>query len=79
MTWYNKYLNKWFKDGHSIQCVIFQQNFYNSTFTTLGANSAAAILITFSYFLQKIGFEISCKLSLKETICMKCQSLFSEC
>ena len=31
----------------------------------------------FFYFFQKIGFVISCKLSLKETICMKCQSLLS--
>ena len=29
------------------------------------------------YFFQKIGFNIPCKLSPKETICMKCQSLFS--
>ena len=29
------------------------------------------------FFLQKIGFDTSCKLSPKETICMKCQSLFS--
>ena len=28
------------------------------------------------FFLQKIGFDISCKLSLTETICMKCQILF---
>ena len=31
----------------------------------------------FSYFPHNIGFDISCKLSPKETICMKCQSLFS--
>ena len=30
-----------------------------------------------SYFFQKIGFDISCKLTLNETICKKCQSLFS--
>ena len=30
------------------------------------------------FFPQKIGFDISCKLSPKETICMKYQSLFSE-
>ena len=30
-----------------------------------------------SYFSQKTGFDISCKLSPKETICMKCQILFS--
>ena len=31
----------------------------------------------FSYFSQKTGFDISCKLSPVETICMKCQNLFS--
>ena len=31
-----------------------------------------------SYFSQKTGFDISCKLSPMETICMKCQILFSE-
>ena len=35
------------------------------------------ILKYFSYFSWKIGFDISCKLSPKETICMKCQILFS--
>ena len=39
--------------------------------------SADDILKYFSYFSQKTGFDISCKLSLKETICMKCQILFS--
>ena len=28
-----------------------------------------------SYFSQKIGFDISCKLSPMETVCMQCQSL----
>ena len=31
----------------------------------------------FSYFSQKTGFDISCKLSPIKTICMKCQILFS--
>ena len=39
--------------------------------------SADDILKYFSYFSQKTGFDISCKLSPKETICMKCQILFS--
>ena len=30
----------------------------------------------FFFFSQKIGFDISCKLSPKETICMKCQIVF---
>ena len=31
----------------------------------------------FSYFSQETGVDISCKLSPMETICMKCQILFS--
>ena len=31
----------------------------------------------FSYFPQKTGFDISCKLSPMETICIKCQIMFS--
>ena len=31
----------------------------------------------FLIFSQKIGFDLSCKLSPEETICMKCQILFS--
>ena len=38
--------------------------------------SADNILKHFSYFSQKTGFDISQKLSLMETICMKCQVLF---
>ena len=33
--------------------------------------------IFFLFFLQKIGFDISCKLSPLETICMESQNLFS--
>ena len=39
--------------------------------------AADDILKYFSYFSQKTGFDISCTLSPKETICMKCQILFS--
>ena len=39
--------------------------------------SADDILKCFSYFSQKTGFDISCKLSPLETICMNCQILFS--
>ena len=39
--------------------------------------SAENILKYISYFSQKTGFDISCKLSPLETICMKCQMLFS--
>ena len=38
--------------------------------------SADSILKYFSYFPQKTGFDISCKLSPLETICMKCQTCF---
>ena len=30
-----------------------------------------------SYFSKKMRFDVSCKLSPKETVCMKCQTLFS--
>ena len=39
--------------------------------------SADDILKYFSYFSQKTGLDISCKLSPLETICMKCHILFS--
>ena len=42
----------------------------------LWANSADDILNYFSYFSQKTGFGISCKLSPLETVCMKCLILF---
>ena len=32
----------------------------------------------FSYFPKKTGYDISCKLSPAQTICMKCQTLFAE-
>ena len=38
---------------------------------------SADILEYFSYFSQKTGFDITCKLSPMETICMQCQNLFS--
>ena len=50
----------------------------SSTFTNLKANSEDDKLMTFSYFSQKTGFDLSCKLSPLETICMKGQILFSE-
>ena len=53
------------------------------TLSTLWANSADNKLISetkyfflFLFFLQKTGFDTSCKLSPKETICIKCQSLY---
>ena len=38
---------------------------------------AGNILKYFSYFSQEIGFDISCKLSLREITCMECQTTFS--
>ena len=46
--------------------------------TLLVKFSADDIMKHFSYFCQKTGLDISCKLSLIETICMKYQILFSE-
>ena len=34
-------------------------------------------ILKYFYFSQETGFDISCKLSPLETICMKCQLLFS--
>ena len=48
------------------------------TFIALGTNLADDKSLIFFSLSQKIGFNISCKLSPKETICMKYQSLFSE-
>ena len=39
--------------------------------------SADNILKYFSYFSEKTDFDISCKLSPMETVCIKCQILFS--
>ena len=52
-------------------------NVLELTFTTLLAISGDDKLVIFSYFSQKTGFDISCESSPKETICMKCQNLFS--
>ena len=52
-----------------------------SAFTILGTNSAGDIYNIFIYYFlrnfRKIDFDITCKLSPKETICMKRQSLLS--
>ena len=48
------------------------------TFPTLWAISADdKLIIFFSYFSQKTGVGIPCKLSPLGTICMNCQNLFS--
>ena len=49
------------------------------TFNTLCANSAdVSLMIYLTYFCQKTGFDISCNVSLLETICTKCPIQFSE-
>ena len=46
------------------------------TFTMLWADSADdKLIIFFSYFSYELGSDTSCKLSPRETICMKCQIL----
>ena len=47
------------------------------TITNHCADSPNDKLLIFFLFSQKTGFDISCKLSPMETICMKCQYLFS--
>ena len=47
-----------------------------TTITTLRANLAGYKLTSFSYFSQKTGLDISCRLSPLETTCMMCANLF---
>ena len=47
------------------------------TLIMLWADSADDKLVIFFIFTQKIGSDTSCKLSPEETICIKCQVLFS--
>ena len=53
--------------------MLSDENFQQTT------NSADNELVIFSlfFFTQKTGFDIACKLSPLETVCMKCQILFS--
>ena len=52
-------------------------SYFLITFTCLWTNSADDKLTFFSYVSVDIGFDLSCKLSPLETICMNGQSLFS--
>ena len=61
----------------SIACMI-NSNVCSLTFTTLWAYSADKKLVIFFLFFPENRIDISCKLSPVETICMKCQILFSE-
>ena len=47
------------------------------TFQIASKNDLVNIDYIFSYSSHKTGFDISCKLYPLETICMKCQNLFS--
>ena len=47
------------------------------TLCMLGKNFSRRHFKIFSYSSSKIGFDTACKLSPKETICMKCQILCS--
>ena len=47
------------------------------TLSTLGKIFSRRHIGVFFFSSQKTGFDISCKLSPVETICMKCQVLFS--
>ena len=51
-------------------------NCYFLTLTTLWSDSAADKWVIF-LFSQKTGYDISCTLSPLDTICLKCQILFS--
>ena len=51
--------------------------YFALTLSVLGEKFTNDILKYFSYFSQKTGFDFSCTLSPQETMCMKCQSLFS--
>ena len=51
--------------------------FSSLTLRTLGKIFSGRHIDIFSYFPHKTSFDVSCKLSPLETICMKCQNLFS--
>ena len=57
----------------SLVCVAERVNLYQS----LGTFSRQQI-DCFCFFYQKIGSDISCKLTVKETICRKCLNLLSK-
>ena len=57
---------------------IFHETIHVNRYHSLGYFSRRRNDYIFSYFFQKTGFDISCKLSLLETICIKYQNLFSE-
>ena len=46
------------------------------TLVNFSADDILKYLVVVFFFFQKTGFDISCRLSPLETICMKCQILF---
>ena len=64
-------------EAHIWRYILSLGHSYMLTLSTLAKFSASDKLKYFSYSSQKTGFDISCKLSPMETICMKYQSLFS--
>ena len=52
-----------------------QKNFEEACWVKISADDTFKSL--FLFFPEKKSFDISCKLSPKQTICMKCQSLLS--
>ena len=61
------------------QCILMCINFeiVSLALSVLDKKIQQTSLNIFLIFSQKIGFNISCKLPPLETICMKCQILFS--
>ena len=86
--WTQSKQNEWMKNFPEIRfsCLCFSKqvqhwflfSIHPLTFMTLRAMiQQTTNWWYFSYFSQKTEFDISCKLSPLETICMKCQILFS--
>ena len=62
----------------SIRKEFFLVVLWDLAFTILWVNSFDDRLMIIFRFTQKTGFDISCKLSLLEIVCMNCQNLFSK-
>ena len=76
LTSYYKYCNRLFIQINQ-EKIIDTPLMWSHSLGKLGKFSRLQTEIYFSYFSQKKGFAISCKLSLLEMICTKCQILFS--
>ena len=67
-----------FSEGKIKLSAELARRMFSLTFTPLWTQIQQMTNWVFSDFSQKTDFDISCKLSPLETICMKCQILFSE-